>query len=199
MSQDRFKALAPHARSAEGRARGSALVASGGDVIGPLGPAAVARNAHIVIADAIRAKVSVTSLETLHLFVADHPVVRKAAPTYRQNIRMRLASALAVYLRELRPPANWALLDSEVEGPESRHDLVWRTAAGHVISDEIKSGRAIASELQSVQEQLRRQLAGGTAIYGSAYHGVRLCLLVQPAHSRFFDIHGDPQPLKEAR
>jgi hypothetical protein len=112
--------------------------------------------------------------------VAAHPVNRQ--PTARMLAgRQRLALAVGRYFRRYVPR------DCELVGLEVRHviaasghavrfDIVWRTFAGRIVIDELKTDRR-HMRTKSFKEKLERYRIAALELYGEDFDHIRVLLL----------------------
>lgn len=163
---------------------------------GPFNPSVLGRAAHEVIAELAAGGLRHACWENIAAAVAAHPVCQQ--PTVRrQAARQWLCSVVSLYFRLFVPLEGWNLVGSEVLAPGCRFDLVWRSRfQGSVIADELKSGKAPDFIGGSrLEEQLARQLRGGSEQYGEHFTGVRVLVLAAPARSFVALPNGDRMPV----
>lgn len=86
-------------------------------------------------------------------------------------------------------PTGWLLAGCEVLVGAAVADLVWRSEAGAVVIDEVKSGAASLDD-DKVAEQLARLAGGGLRVWGERFEGVRLVPLGSPAATCVVELDG---------
>ena len=117
--------------------------------------------------------------------------------SHNHAARQRAACAVAVYFSRLQRP--WWEFVGDADLGTGRDELVWRTPAGAVVLDEIRTGmpgQALAS--RELLEQLTRDQEAAAAAFGSAFAGVRLLPLTAPGRARFHPHGGVALPLADA-
>jgi hypothetical protein len=113
------------------------------------------------------------------------------ARAHRQNI----AGAVAVYFRQLLPPAGWKFRGSEMHLGDGRVDLVWAGPGRRILLDEIKTGHPRQLETSRTRDQVHGYLATARGIWPDRLHGLRLLSTAEPGRSVFIDAHGFIRPL----
>lgn len=102
---------------------------------------------------------------------------------HQQSAIQRLATATASYFRCFALDDRWSYLGSEVAADSCRFDFVFKRDAG-VLVDELKAGRfADVVERKLADEQIKRQLAAGVAMWGDNFFGIRVLFLAAPKRS----------------
>lgn len=92
--------------------------------------------------------------------------------------RLRVTSLATAYLTGYLPAPPAAFLGAEVRVAGGRVDLAWQREGIGAWFDEIKTWRTVPACLdEKTTSQIGRYLAGGQAMFGSSFAGVRLLLL----------------------
>ena len=79
---------------------------------------------------------------------------------------------------------------------ESRFSIVWETAQGSIVIDELKCGRLTLPTLATLDAQLDRYCKAAAAKYADAFAGIRACMLMAPASSHLVLPDGRRSPLE---
>lgn len=173
-----------HGRGGERRSGTARSGAPIGRRNGPFDPSTLGRAAHEVIATLCAEGLRGTDYERVARTCRSHPATSQ--PTVRRQAAVGwLCSAASMYFRLFAPPEGWEFLGSEVRANGCCFDLVWRNRfAKSVIADELKTGKAAdLIEGARLDDQVSRELAGGCALYGKSFVGVRVLILAAPKRS----------------
>ena len=101
-----------------------------------------------------------------------------------REARFQAVTAAGVYVHRFMPVGDWALLGVEMRDGRSRFDLVFQSADGTVVIDELKLGVGRAGE-NYVRKQIDRYVDLGLARWGAKFAGVRMCCVHEPNTSRW--------------
>lgn len=135
---------------------------------------AVGSLVHSVLAELLRLDAPFTADAAMR--EADRQLPARLAPSHRQSLRQRTASAALRYQQHFRR-ADWRLLETEANLEDVRVDLLFLMAGGEICCDEIKTGSAAEGQLAQIRTQAESQLVAGRMLYGAAFTGVRVVLL----------------------
>jgi hypothetical protein len=109
---------------------------------------------------------------------------QKRQITYRQSARQHLVTTTRLYLSFFLPEEQWSFVGADVSHAGCQFDLVWLDTEGLYWVDELKTGRGGAKAgMAALEDQVKRQLDSGNALWGSAFGGVRACILHAPKRS----------------
>ncbi|MGZ6771749.1 MAG: PD-(D/E)XK nuclease family protein [Mycobacteriaceae bacterium] len=108
--------------------------------------------------------------------------------------RQTLLAAADNYFRYLLPPGDWTFVASERPLPPGRVDLLWATANGDLLVDEIKTGRFDTSTSATVQ-QCHGYAEAAVKHFGSSFMGIRVISVRDPPTSWLLRPDGQRQPL----
>lgn len=97
--------------------------------------------------------------------------------------RQTIAGAVGSYFWHLLPPARFQFLGAELHLGTGRTDLLWGDQSGAVVVDELKTGHVRALSSAATAQQVHKYLAGGSALWGAAFLGVRLLSTASPRQS----------------
>lgn len=94
------------------------------------------------------------------------------------------------------PPHDWLFCGAEVRAGAGVADLVWRSAQGEMLIDEVKvTGLARVLEDSRTRAQIDRYRAWGRSEFGDLFVGVRLLALAGPMRSRWYPPTGPSRRL----
>lgn len=117
------------------------------------------------------------------------------APVYRQTVLIRVATAVARYFALFDRRPAWEPLGVELHVADVRLDVVWRRGQA-IEADELKSGLSAATSRRPLAlAQARAELGAGREVFGAAFSGVRMVVLVDPAASLFVRSDGRVEPI----
>lgn len=103
------------------------------------------------------------------LDLLDNPAIK-----YRQAMLAHVCVGTALYFRFFLPHDGWEFVGTEVALDGCRYDLLWKDEQGRYVADELKTGRLAVGAVESLEEQLSRELQAGVKAYGEAFRGIRV-------------------------
>jgi hypothetical protein len=138
---------------------------------------------HVVVGELLQAGHRAPTAEQLLLAVGAHPEVR-ANTGKLGGARQQVVCGASVYFRFFAPPATWRLTGREVRLAGCRLDLRWEDGDGHIVFDEIKTGRLDGRMAQEAAEkQAEQERRAALAEYGERFTGLRVVVLGGPSQS----------------
>lgn len=149
--------------------------------------AARGRIAHAAIATLAAKTRRPTQAEVQHHVDA---ALERFAPIEARAHRQNLRGVIHRYFTRGLPPRRFVFGGAEFDLGIGRADLVWFDIDGFVLADEVKTGDPRTLLLSSTTKQLDRYRTACREAWGTAFLGLRLLCLTDPAASRFIDPSG---------
>lgn len=174
---------------ADRRLRGKRMVATDGELAGAPTEAVIGRFAHQVIADLLAAGHTTPDPKTITKAVMAQPLetIESARP---HAAAQQLCVSAALYFRLFATDPDWHYAGHEVPAGGVRFDLVFKNGS-RVRTDQIKTGRMeMRLEVDSLEEQVARELRAGKKKWGTSYVGLRAVVLGAPRKSFLLDRDG---------
>ncbi len=127
--------------------------------------------------------------------VAREELVGLTGPIKRSAGR-NVVALVSRYFREFAPGPDTRLVASEAWVPGGRLDLLFEEPGGALWSDDVKTGRLQARDMDRLYSQMVTHVSGACEVFGDAFIGARASILAAPESSYMLTSAGDIVPLR---